>query len=332
MNAHSKVQARKHRSIATYTALAVLSLVLAACGSGAGAGNGSGGAKVKFTLDFLYDGLHAPFFAAQEQGFYKDAGVDVEILQGSGSKISIQRVGQGQVPVGLADAATVLSALESTPDLKIKIVGALLRHDAQGVGVLQSSGISQAEDLSGKTLADSFGTSAGVALPAFFEGAGLDSSEVKLETVNPGAGNNLMYAGKVDGSLNYVQTFVNPPEPVNFIPFYKDGIDSYGTVIIANTDWLADNSDAMEKFIAASGEGLKAAMADPQEAGGYVGDAAERPADFYVAEIEALHDYWAVPEDKTFGEMEDANWTALGDALEIPGSELTSLYTNDYVK
>src|SRR5689334_18657332 len=66
--------------------------------------------KMSIALNWVAGGDHAPIYYAQRAGWYKDAGIDLDIEQGRGSAASAQRVGAGSSPLGIADMAVVLNA------------------------------------------------------------------------------------------------------------------------------------------------------------------------------------------------------------------------------
>lgn len=315
-------------------------MAVSACGSSggkapAGGNTGSEAPKVTnldFSLDFLYDGLHAPFFAAKDQGFYSDHGLNVKIIQGSGSSKTLQRVASGQVPIGLVDATTYVAAM-GEHKLDVTAIGVLLRHSSESIGVASSFGANDPSGLAGATMADSSGSgsSGEQKLQHFLQSNGI-SGKVKIKEVAPGAGNGLMYAGKVDASYNYAQTFVDAPIGLNILPFYKYGLDFYGTSILANTTWLKSHAELAKEFMAATADGFKFVLENPSEAGKYVGEAAQRDAKYFTDELAILKDYWSLPLNTAFGAMDEEGWqkivtflNANQPSLQIPST--ASLFT-----
>src|ERR1039458_2680620 len=64
------------------------------------------------TLDFILNwvpgGDHAPYYYAKKKGWYKEAGIDLNLEPGKGSAVAVQKVGAGADPIGLADMANAL--------------------------------------------------------------------------------------------------------------------------------------------------------------------------------------------------------------------------------
>src|SRR5688500_12599482 len=64
--------------------------------------------KVDFILNWVPGGDHAPFYYAKKMGWYKDAGIDLNIEPGRGSAPAVQKVGAGANQMGIADLANAL--------------------------------------------------------------------------------------------------------------------------------------------------------------------------------------------------------------------------------
>ena len=59
------------------------------------AGPAGAAEKVTVTLDWVISGYHAPFFIAEEKGYYKKEGLEVTIRRGFGSGRTTKAVGTG---------------------------------------------------------------------------------------------------------------------------------------------------------------------------------------------------------------------------------------------
>src|SRR3954466_5346036 len=82
--------------------------------------------KLQFRLNWTLYGEHAPFFVALDKGFYKEEGLDVEIIEGSGSTTVAQLVANATNPVAYVDAATMMRGVSN--GMPIKAVGVSLQQ------------------------------------------------------------------------------------------------------------------------------------------------------------------------------------------------------------
>src|SRR3954453_18915225 len=95
--------------------------------------------KVLFSLQWIPNGNHFGVFAAKEQGFYKDANLDVDIQRGFGSGDTAKRVATGTADIGIADAGSVI--VGRSAGLKIKLVASLYEKSPDVVFLIKSNGI-----------------------------------------------------------------------------------------------------------------------------------------------------------------------------------------------
>ena len=82
--------------------------------------------KFPFRLNWTLYGEHAPFFVALDKGFYKEEGLDVEIVEGSGSTTVAQLVANATNPVAYVDAATMMRGISA--GMPIRAVGVTLQQ------------------------------------------------------------------------------------------------------------------------------------------------------------------------------------------------------------
>ena len=72
--------------------------------------------KVSFILNWVAGGDHAPYYYAKKLGWYEQAGIDIDLIQGKGSAVAAQRAGAGVDQFGLADLSTVMVAVGKGAD------------------------------------------------------------------------------------------------------------------------------------------------------------------------------------------------------------------------
>ena len=100
--------------------------------------------KVDFILNWVPGGDHVPYYYAKKMGWYKEAGIDLNIEPGKGSAVAVQKVGAGANPIGLADMPNALTLRGKGADT----VGVfnVYANSPQGLYWLKSSGIKSVKD------------------------------------------------------------------------------------------------------------------------------------------------------------------------------------------
>lgn len=122
--------------------------------------------RVTFALDWIVAGRHAPYFVAQEKGFYRDAGLEVTIVRGYGSSDAIKQVASGQADFAFGDLGSLLLA-RARQQVPVKAVAVIYSRPPFALYSLASSGITHPRDLQGKTIAAPAGDAVRTLFPVF---------------------------------------------------------------------------------------------------------------------------------------------------------------------
>lgn len=219
--------------------------------------------KLKVGLPWVLNDENAPFYNAIEQGFFRDEGIEVELVPGGPGKNHLQTLAGGAVDVAvLAGGQLVAPALTSpTPITGVKVVGSLLKGaPAMFITIdkdLQGRKLTP-EDLKGRVVA---GPPFTRFFPIMFDRAGIKPDEVKI--VNAGPDPSVLYAGAADFYLGWV---FNQPRDIEAKGYAWNGFmwrdyafDAYTDVIIMRDDMLSDpaRQDVAKRFMRATYRGTQ---------------------------------------------------------------------------
>jgi NitT/TauT family transport system substrate-binding protein len=244
-----------------------LSLVAAACSNdedGGGGSTGGGGAagsggscasvdSVKFQMQWYIQAQFAGYYAAQDQGFYADQCLDVELVEGGVDIVPQQPLADGQVDFAVAWVPKALATREAGANI-VDIAQVFQRSGTLQVSFVDA-GITTPADFAGKTVGNwGFGNEYEVF--AGLAQAGLDpSTDVTL--VQQDFNMDGLLSGDIDAAEamiynEYAQVLetVNPdtgelyqPADLNVISYEEDGVGMLQDAIWADGERLA-NDDA----------------------------------------------------------------------------------------
>ena len=233
--------------------------------------------RIKFTLDWRFEGPAAPFLLAKAKGYFAAEGVDMEIDSGSGSAGAVTRVATGAYEMGFADFNALVEYDAKTPGSKIQGVYMLYNATPAAVFVLKKSGITKPAALAGKTLAAPIFDAGRKAWPAFAKSNKLAVDAVKWQTVEPALRETLLARGDVDGITGfYFTSLLNleargvKSDDIVALKYPDFGVELYGNAIIASPKLMAENPKAVAGVLRAFNKALKEVIANPAAAIAYV--------------------------------------------------------------
>ncbi len=224
--------------------------------------------KVTFRLDTSYLPKHGIFFVALDKGYYREAGLDVTIIPGTGSMGTVQTVAAGRDTFGFADAGTMV--LGRAQGAMVKEIAMIHAKSPFAVITLKKYNIKTPKELEGKTIASEPAGSSFIMLPIFFKLAGVDGSKVNIVPTDPTSKVPGLLAGRFEAVGSYLVSdppviVANGGEPVIFA--YSDyGFKMYSNGLIASDKTIKEDPDLVRKFVHATLKGVKYANDHPDEA------------------------------------------------------------------
>lgn len=246
-------------------------LSLAACGSGENTKTEDGLTKITFCLDWTPNTNHTGLYVAQSQGYYEEAGLEVEIVQPpENGAAHMCAAGEAQFAIEAQD--TMAASLALDEPLGITAVASVLQHNTSGIMSRAGDGIDTPAGLTGKTYATWDSPIELAMLENVVNADGGDFNKVKLIpndiTDEPAA----LKAKQTDAiwvfeGWSKVNADVNGVE-VDYFAFkdINETFDYYTPVIIANDTFLAEQPEIAKAFMEATAKGYAFAAENPDEA------------------------------------------------------------------
>ncbi|MCG8683278.1 MAG: ABC transporter substrate-binding protein [Desulfobacterales bacterium] len=214
-------------------------------------------------LKWYHQFQFAGYYAAKEKGFYSDAGLDVEILEG-GPKIKVQ----DEVISGKADFGVLASELVAlrAQGLKVVALAPIIQHSTRTIIARKDRDISSPHNLIGKAVMLNKNE-----LPEFmamFLNEGLDFDSLNIIDKTKSA-NQRFITGDIDainGSVaNQPYLFLRKGIPYTLIKPNNYGIDFYGDTLFTTEEIVKKGPELVRAFMNASFKGWKYAFDNPDE-------------------------------------------------------------------
>ncbi|MET4637531.1 ABC transporter substrate-binding protein [Mycetocola sp. 2940] len=336
---------------------AASALVLTGC-SGSGSpsdGDADSGelTPVKLQLQWVAQAQFAGYYAAVDQGYYEEEGLDVEILEGGADIVPQDVLAAGDADYAISWVPKVLGSIEQGAN--ITNVAQIFERSATTQISFKDKNITSPADLAGKNVGSwGYGNEWELFAGMQKEGVGLDD----ISLVQQAFDMNGFLAGDIDAAQamtynEYAQVLesVNPdtgelyqPEDLNVINWNDVGTAMLQDAIWADTEKLDDEdyADTTVKFIKASIKGWVYAKDNPEEAAAIVTAAGSTLGESHqlwmTNEINKL--IW--PSTNGIGLIDEAAWEqtveiALGTENETGATIITTeppetAYSNEYVQ
>lgn len=256
---------RRRSSIASLLAAAVLAaLPLVA----------SAQTKIKVVMAWKYNGTMAWFYLAQERGYFKAEGLDVQIDQGDGSAAAITKVASGAYQAGFGDINAVIDIAAKRP--ADAPVGVYMMYNIPPftLVVKKDSPIKTPKDLEGKTIGGPAADGALKLFPALAKAAKVDVTKVNITNMAPNLREQMLLRGQVDAAFGYVNTIhfsakligIDPDRDLRYIKYSDFGLDLYSNALVFSKAFVKEHPKAVQGFVKALNRAFNEAQAKPAEA------------------------------------------------------------------
>lgn len=228
--------------------------------------------KITFSLDFIPLGRHAPWYAAVEQGYYKDEGLDVSIVPSHGTAQTIQAIQSGTVQIGFTDVPSLI--LARAKGAKLKMLAVNYQKAPYAIFSLKSGAdVTRTKQLEGLTLGSGAGSFTPKIIRGFMKEHGLNPSSLKISNVAPSARASALLSKQVPSIEFFVMAKPGleaaaraKHEELRTFLLADHGLKLYSNGIVTTDAYLAKHPDVVKRFVRASLRGWRFALLHPKKA------------------------------------------------------------------
>jgi ABC-type nitrate/sulfonate/bicarbonate transport system substrate-binding protein len=226
--------------------------------------------EITVLLDWVPNTNHTGLYVAIEKGFYKQEGLEVNIIQPSeGGPAGLIAAGQGEFGISYQEQVTF--ARTSKEPLPVVAIAAVLQHNTSGFASPVEKGIRRPANFEGKKYGGWGSPVEEATIKALMEIDHADFTNTEMVTIGA-----IDFFAAVQEYVDYTWIYYGwdgvaaelKNFPINFILLqdYAPQLDFYTPVIITRERLLKQEPDLIRKFLRATEKGYQYSIENPEAA------------------------------------------------------------------
>ena len=227
--------------------------------------------KVRFILNWKFQGPQAWFFLADDKGYFKKAGIDIQLDQGSGSGAAVPKVASTAYDAGFGDINAITRFASIHKGKQPVAVYMIYNQTPFVIATHKTAKVMSPKQLEGMTLGAPANDGAFKLFPAFANIAGIDATKVKWQHMKPNLRVTMLKQGKVQGVSGYQLTVLfdamrvgmNPDKDLDFMRFADFGMDLYSNAVMVSQEMLNKHPDKVKGMVWAINKAFWEVVANP---------------------------------------------------------------------
>ncbi|MCG8582927.1 MAG: ABC transporter substrate-binding protein [Bacteroidales bacterium] len=279
---------------------------------------------VVLQLKWKHQFQFAGFYAAIENGYYREAGIEVVLKEGETSQNFVDEVLSGNADFGLESSKLIIARNNNQP---VVALAAIFQHSPEILLTRKDIGIRFIEDIKDKRI--SVGKQGLISPKAL-----LNKFNISEEKQSYGSTMGFVHE-LINDSTDVISTYITDApfqleqagiEPLIFKP-RSYGIDLYGDILFTSQQMVEDNKELCERFKKASMQGWVYAMDNKEELIDLIIDKYKPniSRDLLLYEATAMEDL-VMPKLIEPGHMNPERWVYIADSFVEMG-QLQPLYS-----
>jgi NitT/TauT family transport system substrate-binding protein len=294
--------------------------------------------NLSLMLNWKAGGDHAPVYYALEQGWYADAGINLEVIQGNGSGAAATALSVNQVDLAIIDMPTALQFRGQGSD----IVGVFVAYNdsANGIYWKKSSGIETVADLPGHKLGAPASDAARQFWGPIAEAMKLDPNSVEWVNIQPTAKVAALQSGAIDATTHmYSVHFIYEDvfgDDLGFALLRDNGLNPYGLTYFTNGTAAAEKTELVRSMVHVTQKAFQFCLTTPEPCSTALSTAVSMKAEDAARELEYASK--VIPgEGNTLpiGAFDAArvaiDYDMVAGAFDITAYDPATAFTNDFI-
>lgn len=293
---------------------------------------------IKVVLDWTPNTNHTGLFVAKDLGYYKDAGLNVDIIQpGSGSADAMIASGAAQFGVSYQESITQ----GRTQNVPLVSLAAVIQHNTSGFAAPVDRKIKSPKDFEGKKYGGWGNPVEEAVMKSIMDLQGADVT--KVTNINMGDAD---YFTAVKRDIDFAWIYYawtgieaelrGQPLDMLYVKDYSDKLDYYTPVIASSEKVISGDPEMVKAFMSATSKGYQYAIDHPEDAAKILLKAAPDLDEKLVVASQK----WLSPryqdDAPRWGEQKESVWKNYSDwmyerKLLDKQLEVSKAFTNDYL-
>jgi len=232
--------------------------------------------QLRMLLNSGWSGANAWFVVAEDKGYFRDEGLEIDFTPGQGAYKAAPRMAAEGFDLGYGDINSLIEVAAADPARAATGVYMMFNASPSVIGVAADGPIRTPRDLEGKRIIAHAQDVAAETFPPYAGAAGVDPRSVTTVTRDASMADlvKAMLAGEVDGVFGYFTTQtaaamslgLDPAKMLRFLRYDEVLPDFYGSAVMASPTLLRASPEAVRGAVRAINRGVIETLRDPEAA------------------------------------------------------------------